>query len=282
MHILKLLTFNTYKFNETLILTMRNYNFILLISVFLFISCSTTKSVEDKLYKISFTKERIIDEDLFYTKNMNTAREMADHNLKNLKKIEYYSLFTNDKESMYKREVGLNSNSIVSTASGTVQTTEYETYLYRKLSEQEYLMSVNGENYVIKDSLKVIDWKIDNNSVKNILGYQVIKAESKGLEKDSKLIAWFTKELPYNAGPYLYSGLPGLILEVEVVFLNDDSPMSYIKGSITKANTIDLIYHKDISVKTKNKRILTEKERELEIQEYNRKLRENSQGVDKD
>lgn len=183
---------------------------------------------------------------------------------------------------MYKRELSLNSHSTVSTASGTVQTTEYETFLYRKLDEDQYLMSVNGENYVIKDSLRVINWQIDNNSTKNILGYEVIKAESKGLEKDTKLIAWFTKDLPNNAGPYLYSGLPGLILEVEVVFLNSESPMSYIRSSVTKANNIDIINNKDITVKTNNKRVLSERERELEIQDYNRKLREYNQGVDKD
>ncbi|RXG29174.1 GLPGLI family protein [Leeuwenhoekiella marinoflava] len=45
-------------------------------------------------------------------------------------------------------------------------------------------------------------------------GYKMVEG-SKGIVKRD-FIAWYTPEIPVQYGPYLYSGLPGLILEVQV------------------------------------------------------------------
>jgi len=48
-------------------------------------------------------------------------------------------------------------------------------------------------------------------STKNILGYECILAESDYHGRHWK--AWFTPEIPVDAGPWKLLGLPGLIME---------------------------------------------------------------------
>ncbi|RXG14232.1 GLPGLI family protein [Leeuwenhoekiella aestuarii] len=64
-------------------------------------------------------------------------------------------------------------------------------------------------------------------------GYKMVEG-SKGIVKRD-FIAWYTPEIPVQYGPYLYSGLPGLILEVQVgedlvfkataITINGDEPV---------------------------------------------------------
>jgi GLPGLI family protein len=63
-----------------------------------------------------------------------------------------------------------------------------------------------------------LDWKLDSGS-KNVLGYACKKAR---LDYGGRTwTAWYAPDLPYNAGPYKFKGLPGLILEM------DDDTASY-------------------------------------------------------
>ncbi|OPB96882.1 hypothetical protein BAS10_07480 [Elizabethkingia meningoseptica] len=66
--------------------------------------------------------------------------------------------------------------------------------------------------YLINDSLPIINWNIDYKTSKKINKYVCYKAT--GTFRGSNIIAYFTKELPYPTGPYKFGGLPGLILEV--------------------------------------------------------------------
>ncbi|WP_353145690.1 GLPGLI family protein [Chryseobacterium sp.] len=68
--------------------------------------------------------------------------------------------------------------------------------------------------YFIYDKVPEINWKIDEQSSKKILGYQCIKATA--IFRGSPITAYFTKELPYSVGPFKFFGLPGAILDVRV------------------------------------------------------------------
>lgn len=57
-----------------------------------------------------------------------------------------------------------------------------------------------------------IEWKILSETMK-IGDYKVQKAETDFAGR--KWTAWFTTDLPYQDGPYKFSGLPGLIVKVE-------------------------------------------------------------------
>lgn len=71
--------------------------------------------------------------------------------------------------------------------------------------------SINGDYYIITEN-RNIDWKIQSET-KNIFGYKTQKAIA---NFGGRIwVAWFATEIPIQDGPYLFSGLPGLILEIE-------------------------------------------------------------------
>lgn len=72
-----------------------------------------------------------------------------------------------------------------------------------------------NKEYIIKSNLP--EWDIINEK-KNVLGYNCMKAMTKKQLDNGNyinVVAWFTKDLPYNFGPKEFIGLPGLVLEVE-------------------------------------------------------------------
>ncbi len=110
--------------------------------------------------------------------------------------------------------------------------------LFRNTKEKTFVKETDlfGKAFLVKDSLKVYDWKLGNES-KKIGNYTCYKATferevkqfsfstDKKSEKDSiadkkeevkkqTITAWYTPEIPVNIGPSNYWGLPGLILEV--------------------------------------------------------------------
>ncbi|HAV55665.1 MAG TPA: GLPGLI family protein [Aequorivita sp.] len=57
-----------------------------------------------------------------------------------------------------------------------------------------------------------LDWEITQDPTKDILGYKVNKAIT--TFKGREYTAWYTNEIAIQDGPYKFSGLPGLILEL--------------------------------------------------------------------
>ncbi|MBO6183274.1 MAG: GLPGLI family protein [Chryseobacterium sp.] len=57
-----------------------------------------------------------------------------------------------------------------------------------------------------------LKWQLHNDS-KKILDYSCKKATVK--YRGREFTAWYTTEVPINNGPYVFEGLPGLILEIE-------------------------------------------------------------------
>ncbi len=75
-----------------------------------------------------------------------------------------------------------------------------------------FTSSVDSKEFFIYDKVPKPEWKIDERDTKKILGYNCIKAT--GIFRGSKVTAYFTKDLPYSAGPFKFYGLPGLILDI--------------------------------------------------------------------
>src|SRR5690625_1110854 len=67
------------------------------------------------------------------------------------------------------------------------------------------------KNYVYQESQVPLDWNITSES-KDYSGYSVQKATTSFAGRDYE--AWFTMEIPLPDGPYVFSGLPGLIVEL--------------------------------------------------------------------
>lgn len=72
--------------------------------------------------------------------------------------------------------------------------------------------NVLGVNYyVFSESLPDLQWKLQAGE-KDVLGYKCQQATAHFSGRD--YIAWFTAAIPIPDGPYKFSGLPGLILEI--------------------------------------------------------------------
>lgn len=74
-----------------------------------------------------------------------------------------------------------------------------------------YKSRIGRDNYSYPET-PVFEWKILPETVK-IGDYQTQKAETKFGGRT--WYAWFTQEIPFQDGPYKFSGLPGLIVKIQ-------------------------------------------------------------------
>lgn len=94
--------------------------------------------------------------------------------------------------------------------------------MYKSLWETESLKSTVDRKITYQRKYKTkyeyeelqpeFEWQLHNES-KKILDYSCKKATVK--YRGREFIAWYTTEVPVNNGPYIFEGLPGLILELE-------------------------------------------------------------------
>lgn len=93
------------------------------------------------------------------------------------------------------------------------QMTDFKYKIFKNYQDNELILAEKIFQYKLKykQDLKQIDWEIQPEN-KEILGFSVQKAT--GNFAGRNYIAWFAPELPFSDGPYKFSGLPGLILEI--------------------------------------------------------------------
>jgi len=76
------------------------------------------------------------------------------------------------------------------------------------------------DNYISEEPLEPIQWKINEDSVKNLMGYDCIQAECDLYGRH--WVVWYTPELACSSGPWLLRGLPGLIVQAyDTEYLHD-------------------------------------------------------------
>ncbi|WP_246124809.1 GLPGLI family protein [Algibacter pacificus] len=91
--------------------------------------------------------------------------------------------------------------------------------------------------FLVRDTIALFNWKMKN-EFKNIIGYSCQKATVNYRGRD--YIAFFTTDVPYQTGPWKFTGLPGLILEV---YSNDGHALKIV------ANTLEI---KSVNAKIEN------------------------------
>jgi GLPGLI family protein len=121
----------------------------------------------------------------------------------------------------------------------------FKDFVNNTSSHQRYF----DEYLKIVDSITVLKWEILDET-KEILGYSCKKAKTQNYGKD--IYAWFTDEIPISDGPYLYNGLPGLILKIENKYIE------IIAYDLVKKSNATPILPPEIKGKTYNYKTLQE------------------------
>ncbi|PHR71188.1 MAG: hypothetical protein COA67_07065 [Lutibacter sp.] len=208
---------------------------ILRVSILIFLISNTSSFAQGfqgkAYYQTKTTFDMKMDSSRVSTEQQDRIKEMMK---KRFEKV--YELSFNASESIYKEEEQLEQpgkggfRMMGSFGSGkNYKNTKSKTY-----AEEQNLM---GKQFLVKDSLKVMDWEFQDES-KMIGKHLCFKAiATKQVEqnafsfgrrnrnrseeekpKDSlktiEIVAWYTVDIPVNHGPDEYWGLPGLILEV--------------------------------------------------------------------
>lgn len=123
-------------------------------------------------------------------------------------------LLYNNGESIYRSKVNSTDEAMPEQASSgiTIVVVNNDNSLYKNQKEnrqvaQEYIMD---KAFLITEKLNDFGWVLSNEK-KEVAGYSCNKA----ISKDGNVTAWYCAAIPVNDGPYVYWGLPGVILQVE-------------------------------------------------------------------
>jgi GLPGLI family protein len=117
-------------------------------------------------------------------------------------------------------------------------------------NEMVYHSTIGSDEYVYKETLD-LDWQLGN-TTKEIMGYTCKNATVNYGGREWE--AWYAPDLPLNAGPYKFKGLPGLILKVTDASGNFDFE-AQLMGTKVKA---PLAY--SFHTKEENQRVKTTRE----------------------
>ncbi len=141
-------------------------------------------------------------------------RKAIVNKLNNTKNV-LYKLEANSKEAVFKKiEV------LVSEMNTGGDYSSNAVFYYDNISKNVYETSqLGGIDYLIQYPTTYYQWEITNDT-KDIDGYICYKAIGKQKiddnfrgKRDYELEVWFSPALPYNYGPEMYFGLPGLVFE---------------------------------------------------------------------
>ncbi|MDG1277829.1 MAG: GLPGLI family protein [Algoriphagus sp.] len=149
-----------------------------------------------------------------------------------IKGTDYMVLWVGDNYSVFESYYGYQLDSVQAAASsktnnpkdvnldaliGSVLSMKKPSYKFRihkswKDEQITFYQNLFFDNYVFIQPLKMNGWKIEK-EFKDILG---LKCQKASIDYSGRsFIAWFTEDIPMSDGPYVFNGLPGLILEVK-------------------------------------------------------------------
>ncbi|WP_262885140.1 GLPGLI family protein [Algibacter sp. L3A6] len=114
----------------------------------------------------------------------------------------------------------------------------HEENYYKNFNTNLYRLEVSNKNQInknvsIKDTIPVYNWSLENLN-QTIAGYNCKKATTIKTvgPRVINITAWYCEDLPISDGPMDYSGLPGMILQIEVeknTFIKFEK-LKYFKG----------------------------------------------------
>ncbi len=140
-----------------------------------------------------------------------------------------------DNKSIFKEMIDRDGDSLKINNGSPMNSTGFENQYYVKKNlakERTEKIITNSENNFLLPIDEKLNWKILSDK-KKIAGYNAQKATVNYGGRE--WTAWFTSEIPINDGPYVFCGLPGLIISIE------DNKTEYVFNLIeTKKNCGEL------------------------------------------
>ena len=115
---------------------------------------------------------------------------------------------------------------------------------YPNSNQINYITYLSWDKYIVKQDID-LKWKLENEFSK-ILNFDVQKATTEFGGR--KWIAWFTKEIPIQDGPYKFKDLPGLIVKVEDSDKNHSFELKGIKNNTAEFNYPNLNNYKEYNL----------------------------------
>ena len=125
----------------------------------------------------------------------------------------YFKLSINENNSLYEYIERIQNDQVLGKSYGFIRKTGI---LQKDLKNNEFTENINiyGQDITLQDNLPKYVWELEKET-KNILDISVRKATAL-LNDFTEITAWYSLNLPAKHGPEIYSGLPGLILELEI------------------------------------------------------------------
>jgi len=160
----------------------------------------------------------------------------------------YFSQYKFDHYKFVKEYLKTHDNYLNNREEGTWSFEFYKNYPKDKETVAD-IGSILQANFLYEEGLPKFQWKLFNEK-QDVVSYHCYKATTTFRGRD--YIAWYTKEIPVNNGPWKFSGLPGLILKIydtkeQFVFeckglekLKVNEPIKFYTVDYTKTNRKDL------------------------------------------
>lgn len=174
----------------------------------------------------------------------------------------FYDLYFNNTISLYHEKYGDKDREVTLLADGSTSIVELATektasYYYSYLHSSKMLFGeeIAYDYYHFEEEVPEIKWELFNET-KKIGGFICKKATGKF--RGRNYTAWYTEEIPVNAGPWKLKGLSGLILEVA-----DDA-------GVYKAQAINISLGKETDLNKKVSKIIFQTKRRS-IDQYAKK-----------
>lgn len=138
----------------------------------------------------------------------------------------YFYLQKNDTSSIFH---SLSKGNIINDVDSTVVVSKNKTHTY--INEvtldnrivDDFYINYDKKYYInkklffgniinVKDTLPVLKWQILD-SIKKFKNFTIHKATT--TYRNSRIVAWFTEDIPIGIGPRIFQGLPGLIMKLK-------------------------------------------------------------------
>lgn len=126
----------------------------------------------------------------------------------------YFELYFNQNYSMYTPGKDAPESSQFMSWVGRHPAAENKVYTDFKTHKVTAQKQVYEEDFLVKDTMRKIEWKIMD-EVRTIANFKCRKAV--GVMCDSVyVVAFYTDDIMVSGGPEMFSGLPGMILQIAV------------------------------------------------------------------